>query len=104
MAIYVSALGFAAEKERENLAFRLSQGRELAKQKGVKMGRKVGSVKTHEQKAEQYAKVIKLLKKGESIRNTSAICKVSISTVQRIKQEFHETITHHTKTSEISLP
>ena len=36
MAIYISCLGFCAEKERENIYFRLSQGRALAKQKGVK--------------------------------------------------------------------
>ena len=88
MAIYISCLGFCAEKERENIYFRLSQGRELAKAKGVKMGRKSGSVKTREQKAEQYAKVIKLLKRGESIRNTATLCKVSVSTVQRVKREF----------------
>ena len=88
MAIYISCLGFCAEKERENIYFRLSQGRELAKAKGVKMGRKMGSVKTREQKAEQYAKVIKLLKRGESIRNTATLCKVSVSTVQRVKREF----------------
>lgn len=46
MAIYISFLSFCAEKERENIAFRLAQGREMAIQKGVKMGRKVGSIKT----------------------------------------------------------
>ena len=46
MAIYISCLSFCAEKERENIAFRLAQGREMAIQKGVKMGRKTGSVKT----------------------------------------------------------
>lgn len=88
MAIYISCLGFCAEKERENIYFRLSQGRELAKQKGVKMGRPEGSVKSREQKEEEYAKVIRLLRKGESMRNVAAICKVSLSSVQRVKREF----------------
>lgn len=88
MAIYISCLGFCAEKERENICFRLSQGRELAKKKGVKMGRKQGSVKSREQKEEEYAKVIKLLRKGESMRNVAKICDVSLSTVQRLKAEF----------------
>ena len=88
MAIYISCLGFCAEKERENIYFRLSQGRELAKQKGVKMGRKVGSVKTREQKEQEYAKVIKLLWKGESMRNVAKLCDVSLSSVQRVKKEF----------------
>lgn len=88
MAIYISCLGFCAEKERENIYFRLSQGRELAKAKGVKMGRKVGSVKSRDQKEKEYAKVIKLLHKGESMRNVAKICDVSLSSVQRVKKEF----------------
>lgn len=88
-AIYISALSFAAERERENLYFRLSQGRELAKLKGVKMGRKPGSTKPKEQKEEEYGKVIKLLRKGEmSMRNIAKVCDVSLSTVQRVKKEF----------------
>ena len=88
MAIYISCLGFCAEKERENIYFRLSQGRELAKAKGVKMGRKVGSVKSRDQKEREYAKVIKLLRKGESMRNVAKICDVSLSSVQRVKKAF----------------
>ena len=89
MAIYISCLGFCAEKERENIYFRLSQGRELAKQKGVKMGRKPGSVKPMEQKELEYAKVIKLLRKGDmSLRNIAKVCDVSLSTVQRVKATF----------------
>ena len=88
MAIYISCLGCCAERERENIYFRLSQGRELAKAKGVKMGRKVGSTKSREQKEQEYAKVIKSLKHGQSVRNTAKICGVSVSTVQRVKKEF----------------
>ena len=58
-AIYVSCLGFCAEMERENIRYRLNQGRELAKAKGVKMGRRKGSIKSHEAKAVQYAGLIR---------------------------------------------
>ena len=89
MAIYISCLGFCAEKERENIYFRLHQGRELAKSKGVKMGRKPGSVKPRDQKEQEYAKVIRLLKKSDmSMRNIAKVCDVSLSTVQRVKREF----------------
>lgn len=88
MAIYISCLGFCAEKERENIYFRLHQGRELAKVKGVKMGRKKGSIETREHKAVKHADIIRCLKKGCSIRDTAKICSVGISTVQRIKKEF----------------
>ena len=87
-AIYISCLGFCAEIERENIAYRLNSGRALAIERGVKMGRKVGSVKSKEQKSEEYANVIRHLKKGQSIRNTAKLCGVSVSTVQRVKIEF----------------
>ena len=93
MAIYISCLGFCAEKERENIAYRLNSGRRLAIERGVRMGRKVGSVKTREQKAEQYRDVIKCLRKGLSVASTYAVCsqkgiKCSISTIKRVKREF----------------
>ena len=91
MAIYISCLGFCAEKERENIYFRLHPGRELAKVKGVKMGRKKGSIETREQKAVKHADIIRCLKKGCSIRDTAKICSVGISTVQRMKRVFIET-------------
>ena len=86
--LLISVMGACAEIERENIRDRLHSGRELAKTRGVKFGRKVGYRKTPDAKAEEYSKVIRLLKKGESIRNTAAICGVSVSTVQRIKREF----------------
>lgn len=89
MAIYISCLGFCAEIERENIAFRLNQGRRLAIEKGVKMGRPEGSVKTLDRLATEYASVIKLLKRGQSVRNTAKICGVSTSTVQRVKKAFN---------------
>lgn len=93
MAIYISCLGFCAEKERENIKFRLNSGRKLAIEKGVKMGRKVGSVKPIEKKKEEYKDIIKCLKKGYSVANTLAICqakgvKCSTSTIKRVKKEF----------------
>lgn len=86
MAIYISCLSFCAEKERENIAFRLNQGRQLAKEKGVKMGRKVGSIKSIHQLESEYSQVVKMLNRGQSVRNTAKICGVSVSTVQRVKK------------------
>jgi DNA invertase Pin-like site-specific DNA recombinase len=89
LAVMVSVLGVCAQMERENISYRLNSGRKLAIEKGVKMGRKVGSVKSKEQKEMEYAKVIRALKAGKSIRDTAAICSVSISTVQRVKKDFN---------------
>ena len=83
-----AVLSSFAEIERDNIRYRLNSGRELAKAKGIKMGRKVGSCKSREQKQEEYAKVIRSLRAGKSIRDTAKICEVSISTVQRVKKEF----------------
>lgn len=88
LAVMVSVLGVCAQMERENIAYRLNSGRKLAIEKGVKMGRKVGSVKTKEQKQEEYARVIRSLKAGKSIRDTAVLCDVSVSTVFRVKREF----------------
>ncbi len=93
MAVYISCLSMANEFERENIKFRLNSGRKLAIEKGVKMGRKVGSTKTKEQKAIEYKDIIKCLKKGYSVASTYAICsqkgiKCSISTIKRVKKEF----------------
>lgn len=83
-----AVLSSFSEIERDGIIYRLQSGRAMAKSKNVKMGRKVGSVKSVEKKQEEYAKVIKLLKNGQSIRNTAKLSEVSISTVQRVKKEF----------------
>ena len=88
LAVMVSVLGVCAQMERENIAYRLNSGRAKYIADGGKLGRKVGSVKSKEQKQEEYAKVIRSLKQGKSVRDTAAICSVSVSTVQRVKKEF----------------
>lgn len=93
MCVYISCLSMANEFERENIKFRLNSGRKLAIEKGVKMGRKEGSIKTHEQKENQYKDIIKLLRKGYSVASTYAIAKekgikCSVSTIKRVKKEF----------------
>lgn len=87
-AIYISCLGFCAEMERDNIYYRLSQGRQLAMAKGVKMGRRPGSVKSREKKEQEYAGLIRLLRRGQSLRNAAKLCGVSLSTAMRVKREF----------------
>ena len=88
LAVMVSVLGVCAQLERENITYRLNSGRTKYIADGGKLGRKVGSVKSKEKKQEEYSKVIRSLKAGKSIRDTAAICGVSVSTVQRVKKEF----------------
>lgn len=86
--IMIATLSTCAQLERENIKFRLNSGRAQYIAKGGKLGRKTGSVKTTEQKKEEYKEVITLLKKGYSVRNVAQLCNVSNSTAQRIKKQF----------------
>ena len=87
--IITAVLSSFSEVERNLIISRLQSGRKLAiEKKNIKFGRKVGSVKTKEQKQEEYSKVIRSLRAGKSVRDTAAICEVSVSTVQRVKKEF----------------
>lgn len=88
-AVMIATLSTCAQLERENIKFRLNSGRAQYIAKGGKLGRKVGSMKTIEQKKEEYKEVITLLKKGYSIRNIAQLCNIGISTVQRIKKDFN---------------
>lgn len=89
--ILISCLGMVAEIERENIIYRLNSGRELAKEKGVKMGRKVGSTETMENKKEKYPITLSLIRKDYTILDVHTIAnskgeKVSISTIKRLKK------------------
>ena len=88
LTIFISVLGTCAELERDNIKFRLQSGLRRYRENNGVMGRKIGSTKSKEKKQEEYAKVIKLLKGGQSVRNTAKLCDVGISTVQRVKKEF----------------
>ena len=86
--IMIATLSTCAQLERENIKFRLNSGRRLYIERGGRLGRKVGSVKTQEQKKEQHKDIISYLKRGYSIRNVAKLTNKGISTVQRIKADF----------------
>ena len=87
--IMIATLSTCAQLERENIKFRLNSGRKLYIERGGKLGRKGGSVKSIEQKKEQYKDIINYLKRGYSIRNVAKLTNKGISTVQRIKADFN---------------
>ena len=88
LTIFIAVLGTCAEMERENIKFRLNAGRRQYIAKGGKSGRKTGYRKPDEKFQEQYAAVIKQLRKGYPIRMIARNCGVGISTVHRIKKKF----------------
>ena len=87
--IMIATLSTCAQLERENIKFRLNSGRKLYIEHGGKLGRKVGSVKTIEQKKEQYKDIISYLKRGYSVRTIAKLTNKGASTVQRIKKDFN---------------
>lgn len=88
LTIMIAVLSTCAELERDNIQFRLNSGRARYVAKGGKLGRPAGSLKSKEDKAAEYSEVIKLLKRGVSVRNTVKLTGKSMSTVMRVKKEF----------------
>ena len=86
--VMLATLSTCAQLERENISFRLQSGRKQYIAKGGKLGRKPGSVKTTEQKEEEYKEAIALLKKGYAIRDVAKLTGKGISTIQRVKKLF----------------
>ena len=82
----IATLSTCAQLERDNISFRLQSGRKRYIEKGGKLGRKVGSVKTEEQVKAEYREVISLLRKGYSIRDVAKLSGRGVSTVQRVKR------------------
>lgn len=89
LTIMCAVLGTAAELERETIYYRLKSGRDKYIRDGGKLGKPKGAgIKTKDQMAIEYKSVIKNLKAGQSIRNTSKITGISPCTVLKIKREF----------------
>ena len=78
----IATLSSCAQLERDNISFRLQSGRKRYIEKGGKLGRKVGSVKTAEQMKAEYREVISLLRKGYSIRDVAKLNAVKYGNVQ----------------------
>lgn len=88
-SIIITVMAEMANIERSNIVYRLQSGRANYILNGGTVGRKKGSVKTLEQKKEEYKDVITHLKKGISVRNVSKLTNKGVATVQRIKTEFN---------------
>lgn len=82
----LTVLGLGAELERKNIVSRLNSGRQLAIEKGVQLGRPVGSGMTNEELMAKYPEIVKYLKKGLSVRDTAAASQKSTYTVQKVKK------------------
>lgn len=88
LTIFIAVLGTCAQMERGNIKFRLNSGKAQYMAKGGKVGRKEGYRKSDEELQEQYAGVIKQLRKGYPVRMIAKSEGVGISTVMRVKKKF----------------
>ncbi len=86
--ILIATLSTCAEMERENIQYRLNSGRRVYIEKGGRLGRRKGSVKSKEKKEEEYKDVLAYLRKNYKIADVAKLTGTSTSTVQRLKSEF----------------
>ena len=75
-----------ARQERETMIERIVSGMATARAKGVKFGRKPGRLYSDQELKKKYARPIKDLQAGISIRKVAKIHGISPDTVQRIKK------------------
>lgn len=87
-SLITTLLGELAGIERQGIIDRLNSGRELYIEKGGRLGRTPGSMKSREKMKEEYKEAITLLKKGYSIRNVAKLTGKANSTILNIKKEF----------------
>lgn len=73
--------------ERSLIRSRMESGYNHYRARGGAVGRKAGYRKSAEQMKEQYKEEIKLLRKGYSLRNISAITNTSVNTLRKLKAE-----------------
>ena len=92
LTIFISVLATCAEMERENIKYRLNSGKEKYIAEGGKVGRKRGYQKPDDKLQEEYAGVIKQLRKGYPIRMIAKSEGVGVSTVQRMKKKFVDNV------------
>lgn len=88
--LIISVLANIAEMERNTMLERQREGIEIAKAKGLYKGRVRGSRESVDQVLAKYPNVIRRLKEGQSLRNTSKLCDVSLGTVQKVKDCLHK--------------
>ena len=86
--LIVSVMGNLAEMDRNNLLSIQRAGIAIAKANNKYTGRVKGSVESDDVFLRKHNEVVKNLKKGTSIRDVARICKVSPSTVQKVKNKI----------------
>ena len=94
MTMVIFLKSFVGKIERNNIANRLSRGRKYAIENNLcTLGRPKNTKMSKEDKENKYSNVIKLLRKGLTVKQIHTICnaegnKIGEATIWRIKKEF----------------
>ena len=83
--IMLALLAEIARNEVETLRERIKSGLAEARRQGVRLGRPKGTTVDRKTFLQKHRDIIRLLKSGQSVRNTAKITGKGTSTVQRVK-------------------
>lgn len=89
--IMLALLSEIARGEVETLRERINSGLAEARRKGVTLGRPKGSTLSREDFLQTHKDIVRLVKAGQSVRNTAKITGKGGSTVQRVKAALVKT-------------
>ncbi len=81
----LALLAEMARAELETLRARIASGLAEARRNGKKLGRPVGSSLSRAVFLQKHRDIVRLLKSGQSVRNSAKIAEKGNSTVQRVK-------------------
>ena len=83
--IMLALLAEMARNESETLRERIKSGLTLARNRGVVLGRRKGTILSHQAFLQKHRDIVRQLKADHSLRNIAKIAGKGISTVQRVK-------------------
>ena len=84
----VTILAEVARMERSTIKERMDSGYKQFRSLGGKVGRKEGYTKSSDMYRNEYSDIIRLLKKGLSLRNVAKLTNHSLNTVSKCKRLF----------------
>ena len=84
----ITILAEIARMERSTIKERMDSGYKLFRSLGGKVGRKEGYTKSSDMYRNEYSDIIRLLKKGLSLRNVAKLTNHSLNTVSKCKRLF----------------
>jgi DNA invertase Pin-like site-specific DNA recombinase len=82
----ISLLGSVAQLERQQIRTRMESGYRAYREKGGRVGRKLGSTVAPPILLEKHREAVKLLKQGYSVRKVAKLTDKSPATVQKVKK------------------